>query len=240
MTTTYEPTDEVDDDVEQPRDRRKRTALIVAGVALLAVLLTWIVAFSPVLGVRTVQVRGNHALSSARIEQAAAIAHGTPLVRLDTDAIARRVERLGSIASAQVRTSFPSTVVITVVERLPVGYLRTHGRTMLVDRSGDQYRAVAHPPAGLPRFDVPADADSRTTGGAVATVARALPARLRARITVIHAFDPRAINLVLSGGRTVQWGSAARSPAKARVLRALLKQPGDQIDVTDPDQPFTR
>jgi cell division protein FtsQ len=219
-----------------PQGRIRWVLLAVVG----AIFVTWLVAFSPVLGVRTVQVRGNHLLSVARIEQAAAIGRGTPLVRLDTDAIARRVERLGSVASAQVRTSFPSTVVITVVERLPVGYVRTHGRTMLVDRTGDQYRAVARPPAGLPRFDVPADADARTTGGAVAAVARALPPRLRARITVIHAFDPRAITLVLTGGRTVQWGSAARSPAKARVLRALLAQPGDQIDVTDPDQPFTR
>ena len=111
---------------------------------------------------------------------------------------------------------------------------------MLVDRTGDQYRAVPHPPAGLPRFDVPADADSRTTGGAVATVARALPAALLARIDVIHALDPSAITLVLTDGRTVAWGSAAASAAKARVLPALLKQPGNQIDVTDPHQPFTR
>ena len=38
----------------------------------------------------------------------------------------------------------------------------------------------------------------------------------------------------------VAWGSAAQSPAKARVLTALLHQPGDQIDVSNPDQPFTR
>jgi cell division protein FtsQ len=214
--------------------------LIVSGCVVVAVFVTWLVAFSSVLGVRTVQVRGNHVVSAARIERAASIVRGTPLVRLDTDAVAGRIERLGSIASAQVRTSFPSTVVITVAERVAVGYVGTHGRTMLVDRTGDQYRAVVHPPAGLPRFDVPSDADARTTGGAVATVARALPPRLRAKITVIHALDPLAINLVLTDGRTVQWGSAADSPAKARVLPALLAQPGDQIDVTDPHQPFTR
>jgi cell division protein FtsQ len=242
VTTTYRPDSDVDDDegTEEPRDRRRRNALIVAACVVVAVLVTWLVAFSPVFGVRTIRVLGNHVATAAQIEKAAAIGNGTPLVRLDTDAVARRVERLAVVASAQVRTSFPSTVVITVDEREPVGYVRAHGTTMLVDRTGDQYRAVAHPPAGLPRFDVPADADARTTGGAVATVARALPAALLARIDVIHALDPSAITLVLTDGRTVAWGSAAASPAKARVLRALLKQPGSQIDVTDPHQPFTR
>lgn len=246
MTTTYE---RVDDDVDEASARAKRVVvpqgrtrwvLVAAVCVVVAVLGTWVVAFSPVLGVRTIDVQGNHVLSVARIERAAAIDKGTPLVRLDTDAVARRVAALSVVASAHVRTSFPSTVVISVDERRPVGYVRAHNRKMLVDRTGDQYRAVAHAPAGLPRFDVPADADARTTGGAVASVARALPARLRAKIDVIHALDPSAITLVLNGGRTVEWGSATRSAAKARVLAGLLKQPGSQIDITDPDQPFTR
>lgn len=240
MTTTYEPVDELDDDVDESRDNRRRNALIIAAGVVLAVLLTWLVAFSPVLGVRTIEVQGNHVATAAQVERAAAIDSGTPLVRLDTDAVARRVEGLAVVAAAQVRTSFPSTVVITVQERVPVGYVRTDGSTMLVDRTGDQFREVKKAPRGLPRFDVPADADAQTTGGAVAAVARALPPRLLARIEVIHALDPSAITLVLANGRSVAWGSAAQSPAKARVLKALLHQPGDQIDVSNPDQPFTR
>jgi cell division protein FtsQ len=241
VTTTYRPGSDIDEDaVEEPRDLRRRNALIAAACVVVAVVGTWLMAFSPVFGVRTIEVQGNHVATAAQIEKVAAIGKGTPLVRLDTDAVARRVERLAVVASAQVRTSFPSTVVITVDERKPVGYVSAHGKTMLVDRTGDQYRAVAQPPAGLPRFDVPAAADARTTGGAVATVARALPAALLARIDVIHALDRSAITLVLTDGRTVAWGSAGASPVKARVLRALLKQPGSQIDVTDPHQPFTR
>jgi cell division protein FtsQ len=242
MTTTYDRTEFDGDveDVEAPRDRRRRTALIVVALVVLAVIGTWLVAFSPVFGVRTIEVQGNQVLSAAQVERAAAIDRGTPLIRLDTDAAARRVEALPVVASAQVRTSFPSTVVITVDERDPVGYVQAHDRTMLVDRTGDQYRVVANPPAGLPRFDVPADADAQTTGGAVATVARALPAKLLARVEVIHALDPSAITLVLTDGRTVEWGSATGAAAKARVLAVLLEQPGTQIDITDPDQPFTR
>jgi hypothetical protein len=38
----------------------------------------------------------------------------------------------------------------------------------------------------------------------------------------------------------ITWGSAARSAEKARVLAALLPRTGRAINVTDPDQPYTR
>jgi len=93
-------------------------------------------------------------------------------------------------------------------------------------------------PVHLPLFEVPAGA--RGTGGAVATVAAALPPGVRARIASVQAIDPTAITLVLQNGRTVAWGSAARSTDKARVLPTLLGQPGDHFDVSNPDQPFVR
>jgi cell division protein FtsQ len=221
-------------------DRRRTVLILVAATVLVAVLVVWLVAFSSVFGVRTVDVRGVRTLTAAQVRTAADIGHGTPLLRLDTAAITSRVERLADVESAQVSTSFPSTVIITVTERAPVGWVRTGGKDLLVDRTGDQYRTVTTVPAGLPKFVVPAGTSARTTGGAVATVAAALPAALRKEVTSIEALDPDAITLVLTHGRVVRWGNARRSADKARLLPALLKHDTTQIDVTDPDQPFTR
>jgi cell division protein FtsQ len=245
MTTTYVRDAEDAEDAEDPeqehaRNRRRTVLFVVAAAVVVAVLVTWLVAFSSVFGVRTITVHGTHSLTAAQVRTAADIGHGRPLVRVDTAAATRRIEKLADIESAQVSTSFPSTVVITVVEREAVGYVRTDGRTMLVDRTGDQYRAVAKAPAGLPKFVVPAGTSARTTGGAVATVAAALSADLRTKVSSIQALDPSAITLVLTHGRLVHWGSAARSTDKARVLPVLLQHDATQIDVTDPDQPFTR
>jgi cell division protein FtsQ len=74
----------------------------------------------------------------------------------------------------------------------------------------------------------------------VATVAADLPPSLLAPIASIQALDPQAITLVLSDDRVVRWGSVDRSADKARILPVLLAQPGQQYDVTDPDQPFVR
>jgi cell division protein FtsQ len=221
--------------------QHRRLALGAAAVLVLAVFATWLVAFSPVFGVRSVTVRGTHALTAAQVEAAAGIRHGTPLVRLNGAAIAHRVEAaLPEVADARVSTSFPSSVVVTVTERVPLGYVEHGQRFALVDRTGRQYRIVRSAPERLPLFVLADGAGARATGAAVATVAAALPARLRAEIAPIQALSPRSITLLLNDHRVITWGSAARSAEKARVLAALLPRTGRAINVTDPDQPYTR
>jgi cell division protein FtsQ len=228
-------------DEARPRRLSRRALILTAmGVVLVVAFAVWLIAFSSAFGVGTVAVRGTHQLTQQQVRQAAAVKDGTPLVRVDTGAIRRRVETLPDVSSATVTTSFPSTVTITVTERVPVGVVRSAGGFMLVDRTGYQFRRVTVRPVHLPLFVVPSGTDARTTGGAVATVAAALPGRIRYRIESIQALDPSAITLLLTNGRVVRWGSAERSADKARILPTLLRQRGTQFDVTDPDQPFSR
>lgn len=220
-----------------------RRVLVAAVIVLVVILAVWVVAFSPLLGVRTVVVRGAGGSTAAQVISAADISHGTPLVRLDTGSIARRVERVAAVRTAQVSTSFPSTVTITVVERRAVGWIREGGHDVLVDSTGMRYRSVTARPAHLPLLVLPPGSGAATTA-AVAAVAAALPAHLLPRIASVQALDPNAITLLLRDERVVHWGSAAQSAAKARVLPVLLRQValhgGTQIDVSDPSQPFVR
>ena len=220
--------------------------LLAAGAAVILVALGWIVAFSPVLGVRSVEVRGTTALTDRQVIAAADVPDGTPLVRVDTDGIAARVEALPAVASASVSTSFPSTVEITVVERVAVGSVGRDGKFALVDATGVQYREVADRPKNLPLFELPngADgagaADAVASGRAAAHVAAALPPDVLAKVASVVAADADTITIDLADGRTVSWGSAANSAAKARLVPVLLKQAGDDFDVSDPSHPFSR
>jgi cell division protein FtsQ len=220
--------------------RRRRWLIVIAAAVVVAALGTWLVAFSPVFGVRTVEVRGNHVLGADQVRAAARVSNGTPLVRLDTAAVTRRVETLDDVASAQVSTSFPSTVVITIEERVPVGYLSRSGRILLVDRTGDAYRMAPAAPAGLPKLVVATGAQERSAAAAVAAVAAALPHVVRVQVRSIQALDADSITLVLTRDRVVRWGSSDRTAAKARVLPVLLRPRVHQVDLTNPDQPFTR
>lgn len=223
-----------------PGWHRRTVAWTAAGAVLLCVIAIWMVGFSPVLGVRTVTVRGTHQLSAADVRAAADVHHGAPLIRLDTSAVAHRVQRLPEVASASVRVSYPGTVVISVIERVAVGYLPSGSAFALLDRTGEQFRTVTTRPPGLPLLQVPAGPAGIATARAVADVAAALPDSIRRRLTSIQALDPGSITLLLTDSRVVRWGSDDRNADKARILPALLTQPGTQFDITDPDQVVVR
>jgi cell division protein FtsQ len=223
-----------------PAPPRRRYPIVIAGAVALVLVAVWIVAFSPLLGARTVTVTGIKAVTSAQVKAAAAIKSGTPLVRLDTGAVRKRVEAVPGIASASVSVSYPSTVRIRVTERVAVGYLAAAGggSFTLVDRSGAQYEKVDTAPAGLPRFALPTGATSavaQATGQAVTVVAAALSSAVLSQLNQISADTPQAITLTLRDGRTIAWGSADRSRQKAALLPAVLAQPGTHFDVSNPD-----
>lgn len=226
-----------------PSRRRpsRRTVLIgTVAVLVLAVTAVWVVAFSSVLGVRHVLVRGERTISGAQVAAAAAVPAGAPLLRLDTGAVARRVARLPEIAAVSVRTSLPSTVTITVTERVAVGVVKVGSRYQLLDHAGAAFRTVAERPAALPVFVVPVGPQHRAVDRAVATVAAQLPAPVRRKIRSVQALDATAITLLMRDGRIVHWGSAADTVRKAELLPALLRQHNLSIDLSDPTQPFTR
>jgi cell division protein FtsQ len=219
----------------------KRLPLVIAGAAAAVLVAVWLVAFSPALGVRTVQVSGIHTLTADQVRTAAEIDDGAPLIRLDTAGVRKRVEAMPDVASASVSVSYPSTIKIQVVERVPIGYLANGASSFsLVDRTGAQYREVTAAPAGLPRFAIPVGAGGQETGQAVAVVAAALDPPVLALLAQISADSPQSITLVLRDGRTVSWGSAERSDQKAALLPTLLAQPGKTYDVSSPSLAVVR
>lgn len=231
---------------EQPRrigpvPVTRRTLAVALVLVVLAAAVVWVVGFSSLLGVKNVKVDGLKVLTRGEVVAAAKVETGTPLLRLDTGAIRHRVMALPDVAGASVSTSWPNTVVITVTERQPVGYVEEGSKYGLVDVTGLHYRSVSARPDKLPLLDLSTDdtTAARRSAAAVGDVASALPADLRAKVSSISALTPDAVMLVLSDKRTVRWGSPERDEQKAAVLRPLLNKPGTTIDITDPDLPYS-
>jgi cell division protein FtsQ len=213
---------------------RRWTALaVLLGVAGLVVALL----VTPLLGVRGVTVTGANALSADAVRTAAAVPDGDPMLTLDTTGIAARVAALPRVATVDVTRQWPGTVRIAVTERTPVGVLTGPGGTHLVDATGYDFATVTAAPAGLPVIQLPAatPADPRTH--AVVIVLAVLPPQLRGMVTSVSADTPGDVQLALSGGRSVRWGSADDSGRKVAVLAALLTRPGKLYDVSAPDLP---
>ena len=213
---------------------RKRAAVAVALVIVLAGVAVWVVGFTSALGVRTVVVRGTEAVSPDAVLAAAAVTTGTPLIRLDTAAISRRVGQIPGVQHARVSRSWPHTVRIDVVERSPLAVLPRGPAFWLVDADGVLFQQVPVPPDGLPRVVVvhpgPADPAMR----AALVVIGSLTPALRRMVQVVEAPTPDSVTLGLRDGRTVVWGGPGESAAKARVLGPLLTRPGSTYDVSTP------
>jgi cell division protein FtsQ len=212
-----------------------------AGVLVLA-LLAWLVAFSSVLGVRTVNVEGTRTLTAQQVRAAAGIRAGTPLARLDLGAIRSRLGAVAPIRTVTVSRSYPASVTIRISERVAVGYRPldgtvSGGQVLLVDRDNVAFRTVASAPARLPRLVVPADG---APSAAAALVAGALPGKILRALSSISAPSDESVTLNLRDGRIVLWGGTDRSADKARLLTALLGRPGRYFDLSDPSAVISR
>lgn len=221
----------------RPDGGHQRLWLVLGIVVLLAISSIWVIAFSSVLGVRSVTVAGAHQVSVSQIEAAAGIKRGTPLARLDTARVLARVEAIAEIKKVTVGKSYPSSVRIEVTERVAVGYRLVAGAAALVDMDNVQFRTMAKAPAGLPQLQVSGDV---ANAAATATVAAALSTALAARVALISAPSTESITLTLTDGRTVMWGGTDRSIDKARLLSALISRPGNYFDVSDPSLVISR
>jgi cell division protein FtsQ len=234
--------------VRRPVDPRRRLLTAAAAVLLVLGVLAWVVLGSPLLAVRTVQVDGEAGLTEAQVAEVAGISPGTPLVRVDTAAAAARVAALPQVASAEVARGWPNTVVVTVAERVPVAVVADGGTRRLVDAGGVVFDTITgDPPAGVVPLDVPDPGPDDAATSAALGALTALPREVRSQVTGVAARTADDVTLTLTDGRSVLWGSAARTDRKAEVLDALLDQidsgaldPADTVDVSTPDSVVLR
>jgi cell division protein FtsQ len=219
--------------------RRLKLAGIALGVILLAGLAVWLVGFSSVFAASRIEVRGNSQVTAAEVQAAAAVPLGTPLIRLDTAAIAARVEALPPVAAAEITRHLDGAVEIAVTERTALYALRVDGAYHLVDAGGFDYLTVAEAPEGLLQATVAAGQD-RLLADAATAVAALTPA-LREQITSMNVTSPDHIEFALASGATLLWGSAEDSDLKAVAAEALvLNVAAAYYDVSAPAYPATR
>jgi cell division protein FtsQ len=213
--------------------RRAVAVSVLVGLVAIVAAVLW----TPLLGVRTVEVSGVQELTVAQITAAAQVSPGTPMLRLDMAAIEHRVHQLPRVGQVDVVREWPSTIRIDIAERDPIGYVQEQDGSHLVDRTGLDYATLDARPPGLPRIVLSkiTPGDQRTQ--AVVAVLGTLPTQLRSLVLTVTAKTPGSVTLGLTRGRTVRWGSMDESVRKAEVLAALMTRPGKVYDVSSPDLP---
>jgi cell division protein FtsQ len=229
------------------RDLWKVAFFGLAAVALIGGV-AWALLGSSFLVVRAVRTTGSQ-VPRATVLGAAAIRLGTPLIRVDTGAIASRVERITQVQSAKVTLSWPDAIVIWTKRRSAVFTVRARSGYDVVDSYGIVLRWTASRPPGLIALQ---PAGTQAAGGgragaarlgqlrhepavlAAGAVVRTLPSWLRGRVSAVRADGPANVLLILRGGAQVRWGSPGHGPAKASEMAILLRTRARYYDVSDP------
>jgi cell division protein FtsQ len=241
------------------RARRRiswRTRFFALAAVVVVVGVAWLLLGDRVFVVRSVTVSGTHLVPASTVIGAADVPLGTPLSRVNAEAVTRRVESIRQVASATVSVEWPDHVAIAVTERVPVMAVRMAGGGYdLIDPSGVIVLFANAKPAGLPLFT------TLLSGGALrgdpgvsavsAVLAELAPSLAPAVRSVSVAAVPNGsgtgssaqsqqVTLSMAGGKTIVWGDPSNAAAKNRELEILLRNGARYVNVSAPGTAVTR
>lgn len=226
------------------RSRRRRIVwTIVLGSIVALVLVVAVGAYSPLMALREVRVEGASRIPVAEVQAAFDDTLGTPLPLISRADVLAALSDFALIETYSTETIPPGTLVVRIVERVPVGVIDTGEGLELVDAAGVVIERPAERPEGQPLIT----AEGGIAGEgfrAAAAVIRSLPAEVRVQLVGASAATADDVRLELASGATVVWGSAEESTQKAAVLAKLMAAAPpdavDEYDVSSPKSAVTR
>lgn len=193
-------------------------------------------AYSPLFAVEKITVLGATTIDPVVLETALAGQIGTPLALVDSSEIKAALVGFPLIETYALEARPPHDLTVRIVERTPVGVIRSDAGYTLVDAAGVALATTTDQPAGQPLLDIAGGVDS-TAFESAGLVIRSLPADVRAQLSGVRATTADDVTLTLSTGLTVVWGSDEESALKGRVLAQTLaaKPDATTIDVSSPN-----
>ncbi|MBP2414976.1 cell division protein FtsQ [Arthrobacter stackebrandtii] len=239
-----------------PAHKRRRRAVIygTAGVLAVLALVMSFALFSPVLAVKTVVFDGQKLVDPKILDHAIAPVYGRPLPQVTAEDVQKLLEPVVQVKSSSIEAKPPSTLLVHIVERVPVALLKNEDSYLLVDPDGVELGSTADPASvPLPLIDGGKAVIGQDTFKAMTAVLANLPQTILSQLANATAASPDAVELKLVDGRSVIWGDASDMELKAVVLEALLTAPAPEpvpgepepapvnvFDVSAPRHPVTR
>lgn len=221
------------------RQRRRRMVWLAVGVALAALILgTLGAAYSPLFAVEEVRVVGASTLDAAAVEAALDDQLGRPLPLVDSSEVKAALVAFPLVESYAIEARPPHELIIRIVERTPIGSVRSAAGWTLVDAAGVALSTTPDAPGGHPTLKITGGVGSKAFHAA-GTVFRALPDDIRGQVTAISATTANDVTLTLGDtDTTIVWGNADDSARKAIVLaQTMLSLPPSEVDTYDVSSP---
>ena len=235
--------------------RRRRNLLLgVSAVVAVLALVMGVALFSPALAVKQVVFDGQKLVGEDILQAAVSPILSKPLPQVTESEVQELLAPVIQVKSARIEAKPPSTLVVHIVERVPVALLKNDSEYLLVDQDGVELGSTKDPAkVALPLIDGGKAAIGNDTFRAITAVLANLPQPILAQLANASAKSPDAVELKLADGRMVIWGNPSDMELKAEVLGALLNAPpptpepgkpapvpAKVFDVSAPRHPVTR
>ena len=225
---------------------KSKSTLIIFLLLLIFGSGSYLLGWSPLLSVRTVEIIGAPTKESElAILRSLNIEAGDKLARVDPRALANRLKSFDWIESSQVsRNWIKGNVAISITIRTPIALYSEPGKPQVVlDASGKTFATPADIAIGLPRVS----AKSVVGGLAAIKVFTSLPESFSKDIDRMSAI--RNDNFLIYGqfqGQDLRliWGNGEDTELKVQVIQALLQREENKnlrmIDVSAPHAPIVK
>ncbi|MDP3051759.1 MAG: cell division protein FtsQ/DivIB [Eubacteriales bacterium] len=205
---------------------------------LLLLIAGFILIRSPFFEVKTIEVYGNSLLPVDEIVSVAGLVAGTNIFQVHLGEAGERLQTLPLVKSTHLERRFPSTLVVTIEERIPLVLVNIEGAFWDVDEDGVVLRGQTASTEGLPVV-TGAKPGSPEIDKALG-VAASLPGDLKQQLSEINVSEGYRITLYTVDGILVQLGQAGRLELQGMILAEVLdtvRKSGKTVEYIDLAEP---
>ena len=210
-----------------------RRLALFSSLALLSIA-TYILGWSSLFTVSSVEITGTKTQLSAGISQ------GEKLARIEPRAIAATFEKLDWVSDANVsRNWINGKVAIEITERTPVAIFNN----VVFDSKGNSFVLRGKPSSPL----VQIQASDLVAAKKAVTFFSSLPVDLKSALTVVKVRSSGSLVLeVNNAGKNleIRWGDDSDNELKLKVYKALIALPENasikRVDVSAPHAPIVK
>lgn len=233
---------------ERKADRRRkylRRIGIGVGVTLFALLLVWILFFSPLLRLnpQKVEITGvedGSLIKVAQVQEVVEKHKGDSLLLISRSGLKADLEKLPEVQKAQLKASLRGNLKISLQSEVPAFCLVNGSDCKAISRSGQTLDLPPNILDTLPHLGpLPADVEKEAAVEAARQVVADL-GDLHGKVRTIEISSGYQIAFTLDDSRRVIWGKSDEGQLKAQILRVLLGENKQLIDVSIPASPVTQ
>ncbi len=230
------------------QDKRSHTGNIFKFLLILLILslIGVTVVYAPFFRVSKINIKGNSYVSAEEVCRVADIAAGTNMFNVQTDVIAKRMQKDVRFEQVNIRRVFPGEIDIELVERRPMICVAGRYGYMALDRNGmiiDAHKNLTQMQIPLlTGEEVPdniyiGDTLKTDTIDGVLTFVSALDADSVARFSEINVSNPEKVVIYTTDAVQLRLGDLNDLEKKAEITRSFMeelkvaKHPIEYIDI---------